>query len=362
MSPGLKNLVSTAIGEEASSVKTLSTSPGARVAAPTLTHLLELPLNSPGKPLPELSVTEETEVSIASNLTKTEVPTKSQESGAPLHTEAPSSLQKTEQLVEVVEPVETIEVTSQVEASSSLKSGEESSRSVEKVISVEIDKPDETKEKSTVKETEVVSIAEPERESAIKEEHPEPSITFESEVEVSQNQEVEKKIEETSVEPTVLKTEPVDEEEAVNEDEDKTVDEGNDESSDEKGEEKELKTAEADNASKSEIGTPKVNRRPQRGIRKKVVNHEADTTPDEKNKISEPGPTTRRSSGRKGTQSDEHDTESVNEVVEPNTPVGIGKKKTSLPPPLYVPSASPAPSSGIDSTPNSPTSSVSTVA
>ena len=72
MSPGLKNLVSNAIAEETSPSKTVNTSPSSGAAAPTLTRLLELPPNSPGKPLPELTVTEETEVSTAVSPSKSE--------------------------------------------------------------------------------------------------------------------------------------------------------------------------------------------------------------------------------------------------------------------------------------------------
>ena len=83
-------------------------------------------------------------------------------------------------------------------------------------------------------------------------------------------------------------------------------------------------------------------------------------------KGAEIGPTTRRSSGR----SSKSQTEEVEgdgtasempELVEPST-TNVVKRKVPPPPlPLLGPSLSPAPSSGIDSVPNSPTSSVSTV-
>ena len=57
LSSGLKNLLSTAIGDESpSKAAAPSTVPTASAGvAPTLTRLLELPLNAPGKPLPELA-------------------------------------------------------------------------------------------------------------------------------------------------------------------------------------------------------------------------------------------------------------------------------------------------------------------
>ncbi len=361
MSPGLKNLVSSAIGEETSPSKPTSTSPGTRVAAPTLTHLLELPLNSPGKPLPELMVAEETEVSTASSPSKTEVSTKIKESETE-DEEAPPVLEKTEPVVEV-EPMETTDVTTQEEVTSAVKVPEESPPEKEVAITGE---PEDTTESPVKKEKEAEPIVDKEiaTETTAKEEQPEVSVAFESEVEVSHSEEIEKKTEETVEEAApILKTEPVEEEAAVNEDVDKIVEEDNEESGDEKGEEKEKQTPEVESISKSETGTPKIDRkRPQRGIRKVVLNRDADVSSDDKTKTAEPGPTTRRSAVRKGPQSDEQETESVEEPAEATPIAGVGKKKASLPPPLYVPSSSPAPSSGIDSTPNSPTSSVSTVA
>lgn len=363
MSPGLKNLVSTAIGEETSPAKVTSSSPGTRVAAPTLTHLLELPLNSPGKPLPDLTVSEETEVSTSSTESKNEVEIKIQESESEVVEESPVP-EKTEQVVEV-EPMEATDVViSQEEVESTTKESEETQPVIEKEVptnglSIE---PCESPVKS---ETEVVVVnAEVADELTVKEEQPEETVAFDSEIEVSHTEDVEKTVEEVAVEvTTTLKEEPVEEEEIVQEEEEKTIEEVNEESGDEKGEEKEQKTVETESAVKSETEVPKITRRAQRGSRKKDLVSETEGTPsDEKSKSAESGPTTRRSSGRKGTQSDEQEAEITEEPSEPVTPAGVGKKKTSLPPPLYVPSTSPAPSSGIDSTPNSPTSSVSTVA
>nr|CAH0105337.1 unnamed protein product [Daphnia galeata] len=348
MSPGLKNLVSTAIGEETSPAKVTSSSPGTRVAAPTLTHLLELPLNSPGKPLPDLTVTEETEVSAVSSPIKNELQIKKQESEAEELAEVPPVLEKTEQVVEV-EPMETTDViVSQEEVESSTKEPEETKPEMEKEVPTNGLSVEACESPVKSEADAVVVNAEDVVELTGKDEQPEDTVTFDSEVEVSHTEEVEKMVEDVAVEvTTTLKTETVEEEEIVNEEEEKTIEEVNEESSDEKCEEKEQKTIETESVVKLETGTPKTTRRTQRGSRKKDLVSETEVTPvsEEKSKSAEPGPTTRRSSGRKGTQSDEQEAEI-----------------TSLPPPLYVPSTSPAPSSGIDSTPNSPTSSVSTVA
>jgi len=361
MSPGLKNLVSTAIGEETSPAKVTSSSPGTRVAAPTLTHLLELPLNSPGKPLPDLTVNEETEVSTASTESKNEVEVKVQESEV---VEELPVLEKTEQVVEI-EPMETTDVVvSQEEVESSTKELEETKPVIEKEVPTN-GLSIETCESPVKTETEVVVMnADVAGELTVKEEQTEETVAFDSEVEVSHTEDVEKTVEEIAVEvTTTLKEEPVEEEEMMNEEEEKIIEEVNEESGDEKGEEKEQKTIETESATKSETGVPKITRRAQRGSRKKDLICETEGIPsDEKSKSTESGPTTRRSSGRKGTQSDEQEAEIAEEPSETVTPTGVGKKKTSLLPPLYVPSTSPAPSSGIDSTPNSPTSSVSTVA
>jgi hypothetical protein len=365
MSPGLKNLVSTAIGEETSPAKVTSSSPGTRVAAPTLTHLLELPLNSPGKPLPDLTVTEETEVSVVSSPIKNELQIKKQESEAEELAEVPPVLEKTEQVVEV-EPMETTDViVSQEEVESSTKEPEETKPEMEKEVPTNGLSVEACESPVKSEADAVVVNAEDVVELTGKDEQPEDTVTFDSEVEVSHTEEVEKMVEDVAVEvTTTLKTETVEEEEIVNEEEEKTIEEVNEESSDEKCEEKEQKTIETESVVKLETGTPKTTRRTQRGSRKKDLVSETEVTPvsEEKSKSAEPGPTTRRSSGRKGTQSDEQEAEIVEEPCEIVTPAGVGKKKTSLPPPLYVPSTSPAPSSGIDSTPNSPTSSVSTVA
>ena len=354
MSPGLKNLVSSAIGEETSPIKATSTSPGTRVTAPTLTHLLELPLSSPGKPLPELTVAEETEVPMVCSPSKTEVGTNNQE----LETEeeeTPPVLQKIEEIVES-EPMETTDVSVQEEISGFIKGPEESELPTEKNV-LPTDQPTEEVESSVKEEVEPVVKTEVAGESAVKEEQPEVNVAFESEVEVSHSEEVDKNVEVITEEATpILNPEPVEEEEPIHEDVDKTVEEEIGESGDEKSEEKDKKITEV------ETGTPKATRRPSRGIRKTVLNREADVSSDDKTKLAEPGPTTRRSAGRKGPQPDEQETEIVEEPVESTPVVVVGKKKTLLPPPVYVPSASPAPSSGIDSTPNSPTSSVSTVA
>lgn len=366
LSPGLKNLVSTAIGEDTSAIKVASTSPGTRVAAPTLTHLLELPLNSPGKPLPDLTVSEETEVSTVSVPNKNEVQTKSQDMEAEKMEE--TSVPENEEQVVLEETVETNDVTIvRTEKESCAKETEESKPSAEEETPAH-DLLTETVESSVKKEDEPVSKAEDDIGLTLKEEQPEVTVAFDSEIEVSHTEDVEKTVEEMAVDVTAtvgdIKSEPVEEEEVIHEEEEKIVEEVNEELADEKVEEKQQKTVEAESTSKSETETPKTTRRAQRGSRKKEIASEAEGTPsDEKTKSSELGPTTRRSSGRKGPQSDDQDTEVVEEPTETIVPTtGVGKKKTSLPPPLYVPSTSPAPSSGIDSTPNSPTSSVSTVA
>lgn len=359
MSPGLKNLVTTAIGEESSPVKNITTSPGTRVVAPTLTHLLELPLNSPGKPLPELTAVEETEVATVSTSDKAEVPEIKEE----VHVatiEPTKSLQETEE-VPVTQPSEINEVSVETEVDSTSKPPEEVQPMEEDVL----DKDESKNEESTVpvvtEEEEITVDQRNTSDSTVKEENVEVSVAFENEVEVSQSEENVTKVEETTVEePPSLKLEPAEEEETVVEKEEKMAEERVEESSDEKVEDQ--KPNEIENISKTEAETPKGGRRPQRGMRKKNVNRELDGATDEKSKSAEQGPTTRRSSGRKGTQSDEPETDITEEPSEANLPASVGKKRTSLPPPLYVPISSPAPSSGIDSTPNSPTSSVSTVA
>lgn len=114
-----------------------------------------------------------------------------------------------------------------------------------------------------------------------------------------------------------------------------------------------------------EIGTPSLTRRPLRGAprsRKTLATLEVtDTGVEEKTKSSDAGPSTRRSSGRKYLM-DEMETNENNEETLDTLVPNIGMKKKPAPlPSLQAPMASPAPSSGIDSTPNSPTSSVSTV-
>lgn len=360
----MKNLVSSAIGEDTSPVKTASTSPGTRVAAPTLTHLLELPLNSPGKPLPELTVAEETEISTALSSSKGEAQNKSEELEAESVESAKPSQEsaKTEQVSEP-EPMVT-EVTfveNQVETVSTSNISEET-QPAEKEISVSVS-PEQTDESLARREAELGMKSEFESDVAVQDDQSEIAVAFENEVEISHGDETEKVVEEGEAEVNIsVKEEPVEEEEATV-DEDKRNDEV-DESSDEKNEEKDQKAVEAESTVKSEPGTPIASRRPQRTIRKTILNRETDGAIEDKGKVVESGPTTRRSSGRKGTNmvSDEHETEVVEEAAEAHPSVGIGKKKTSLPPPVYIPSSSPAPSSGIDSTPNSPTSSVSTVA
>lgn len=333
------------------------------MAAPTLTHLLELPLNSPGKPLPDLTVSEETEVSTIPSPNKSEVQTKSQDVEAE-NVEEPSVLENEDQVINE-ETVEATDVTiAQTEKEICAKEVEESKPSTEKDIHGLLAEAEESPVK---KEAESMANKDEETEVGVKEEQPEVTVAFDSEIEVSHTEDVEKTVEEVAVDvlPTVgdMKSEPVEEEETIIEEEEKVAEEVNEESGDEKIEEKQQKIVEVEVASKSEIETPKTTRRAQRGSRKKDIVSEAEGTPsEEKTKSSELGPTTRRSSGRKGPQSDDQDTEVTEEPSETITPTVVGKKKTSLPPPLYIPSTSPAPSSGIDSTPNSPTSSVSTVA
>ena len=63
MSPGLKNLVTAAISKEPTS-KAVAVSPNSGVAAPTLTRLLEMPLDSSVKPLPEIQEEESGEEAV----------------------------------------------------------------------------------------------------------------------------------------------------------------------------------------------------------------------------------------------------------------------------------------------------------
>jgi len=374
MSPGLKNLVSTAIGEETSPVKASITSPGAGTAAPTLTRLLELPLNSPGKPLPELTVSEES-VEVSTTVeSPVKVETQPVVNQPAIEKEVQS--EEVEEKTEVQpEPVVVAPEPTEVVESESFESPMEEATSTTEPETVETVLETEPEETTVTCEAEpVVSAVEP----TIKEEQEEMNTAVESEVEVSQREEeqqVEEHMEESVVEETVtvVKSEIVEEvEETVIDEVEKTVDDTNDANEsnvEEKPEESEIKLAEEEIVPKFETSTPTRGRRPaMRGMRRKGARggggHVSSTDGAEEKAIpAEPGPTTRRSSGRerKTTQSEEQEVETIEETVETSTPTAILKKKAPLPP-LYVPSTSPAASSGIDSTPNSPTSSISTVA
>ncbi len=116
---------------------------------------------------------------------------------------------------------------------------------------------------------------------------------------------------------------------------------------------------------KPELGAPQLSRNPIRSMRRKGTRKNVETTSEEKGKTEKPGPTTKRSSGRKGPSQpkESEPAESFREPVNVTPTSSLGKKRAPQPPPLYVQaSPSPATSSGVDFTPNSPTSSVSTIA
>ena len=113
-----------------------------------------------------------------------------------------------------------------------------------------------------------------------------------------------------------------------------------------------------------EMETSTLARRPLRSAprSRKGTAVESETPTEEKSKV-ELGPSTRRSTGRR-VQTEESEaaeaTEEATEAVLPTIAVTVKKRPAPLAP-LQAPMSSPAPSSGIDSTPNSPTSSISTV-
>ncbi len=113
-----------------------------------------------------------------------------------------------------------------------------------------------------------------------------------------------------------------------------------------------------------DMETSTLARRPLRSAprSRKGTAAESETPTEEKSKV-ELGPSTRRSTGRR-VQTEESEageaTEEATEAVSPAIAVAVKKRPAPLAP-LQAPMSSPAPSSGIDSTPNSPTSSISTV-
>ena len=351
MSPGLKNLVSNAaaVGEETPSpTKSVNTSPG--TGAPTLTRLLELPLNSPGKPLPELTVGEEAEVSTASSPSKIEIRTQEEEA-------SPGLVEETVTTAPSESASDVVEMDNKDEEKPPADVEDESVPPAEPEVELKSEKESEKKEAEETA-AQVEPSAGEQRESA-KDSHEEMSVAFESEVEVSHN-DVDQHLEETVVEPaSVPKSEPGEEEESVvKEENDKDMEDELDFAEGKAADKGELlKSPEADTSmSKPDAGTPTLTRRPLRGMRRNK--HGQSRKEDDKSKAAaDLGPTTRRNSGRKGNQADE-DGDSFGEPADV-TP--SSSKKKAPPPPLYIPSPSPAPSSGIDSTPNSPTSSVSTV-
>lgn len=349
MSPGLKNLVSSAasVGEEVPSpTKAANTSPGG--GAPTLTRLLELPLNSPGKPLPELTVGEETEVTTAVSPSKSEVRADEEEASPGLVEETVTTA-----------PSEGVPTPSETETKEAVQPS--TSEKVEEEVAQPTVEPEEAMETEKVavkKEEEIEPEAEAAGEREAAKETPEDmNVVIESEVEVSHNEGVQN-VEETVTQPaSVPKSEPADEEETVKEEVEKEPEEEVEFGEEKTGEKEELiKSPEADTSmSKPEAGTPKLTRRPLRGMRRKDGRGRKD---EEKSKgAGEAGPTTRRSSGRKSLATEEEG----ESFGEPADAAPSSSKKKAPPPPVYIPSPSPAPSSGMDSTPNSPTSSVSTV-
>lgn len=198
-------------------------------------------------------------------------------------------------------------------------------------------------------------------------------VAVESEIEVEES--VEKSVEErvlessesTDVIATVVTTETGFEEEVELRKEDQAT-------SDENKTEVVKEEKPTDNVEvkpKTEVESP-ITRRPLRVARRGKVHSSGDASADDKSAKSTPssaeiGPTTRRSSGRSSSKSQADEAESdgtaseLPELAEP-TSTNVVKRKVPPPPlPPLGPSLSPAPSSGIDSVPNSPTSSVSTV-
>lgn len=349
--------MSAAISKEATlNPVTVSPSSG---AAPTLTRLLEMPLNSPGKPLAEVQAEEVVEAVVA----PVEPTTTEKEEIVLTECEKETTLieEKSEEPTETVCVQEVMEVESQQEVSTSEPIEQEimapeANDKTENEVSVESAKEplqEESQEQPNKEKAVDKSFVKEEIEGMVSE--------VVNEVEVNLTETAEKPAEEAVAETTTtpIKTESV-AEEPNREEEERKVKEELAESVDEKVEVKETKTAETEEPTKGvETTTPKLTRRPLRGIRgKKLSTQETEAATEEKIKPVEPGPVTRRT--RKSTQAEDHELEATEESVEAPPPSTVGKKRTSLPP-LYVSTSSPAPSSGIESIPNSPTSSVSTV-
>jgi len=313
-----------------------------------------------------LTVTEETEVSTAVSPSKSESRIDEEE-------EKPTA---TEEIVPAIAPDEEVTVTSTEVAEAEPIESSKISEEIVEIIPETVVESDEVVEVNTTKEE--VPATEPMEEEDEKEPQNDINIAFENEVEVAHNEEPAKSVEDSSVEPpSVPKSEHEEEEEAIKEEPEKEVVEEEHESADEKVEEKEVEEEEEVEDVKEvkptepeavlvkpELGTPQLSRKPTRSMRRKGRKNVETTSSEEKSKAAEPGPTTRRSSGRKGPSQPEESepAESFGEPIDVTPTSSLGKKRAPPPPPLYVPaSPSPAPSSGVDSTPNSPTSSVSTI-
>ena len=124
------------------------------------------------------------------------------------------------------------------------------------------------------------------------------------------------------------------------------------------------KMTDVDSTQKVDIETPvSQSKRTLRGRnRKSLANSGAEAESSEEKPKTEPGPATRRGSVRK-TQAEEVESEQAEGPFEVGPAAPLTRKKAQPPPPLplHAPLSSPAPSSGLDSMPNSPTSSISTV-
>lgn len=350
ISPGLKNLVSAAISKEPTT-KAVTSSPGSGAAAPTLTRLLEMPPSSPGKPLPEIKTEDKLESeaeTVESKVIHPDIAETESKKEAAIETTV-------EESVEVSMIQEEMEVESQQEISTTEPIEEENvpEASVKAEVIIDAEGKGETRREESVEPASTDM-------SIIKEEPEETNAEVVTEVEVNVSEAPAISAVEGSIEAaTPTKTEHADEE-PVREEQEKQVEEVPSTPADEKAEAKETKSTETEEPQKeAETTTPKLTRRPLRGIRgKKSGAQETESPIEEKVKAAEPGPVTRRT--RKSTQAEEHEPETTEEPAEAAPPSAIAKKKTSLPP-LYVSTSSPAPSSGIESIPNSPTSSVSTV-
>ena len=404
ISPGLKNLLSTAIGDESASKTTLiTTSPSAAESAPTLTRLLDLPLTSPnGKLHAELAVAEETEVTTCNNTrTKAEEEVLFTKKEASDSTTLALEKIKEELLEGIPEALQKEGVAAATDSALPKVSGaaskisDEAPLTVEEVSAVieELNESDEDRagaSEEAATEVTVEETVEMEEEScaavkedAVKEDTQAMNVAVESEIEVGPEESLEKSAEESVLEAEpatdVITTDVTTESSVVGEEEqvELNVKEEKMATEEDKVQVKEDKAAsDVDTkSSKTDVESPKLSRRPLRTPRRKIVDTEKSVSLSEDTKSTPSkaaevgGPTTRRSSGRsslsKGAVEEAEasaDTSPVSEMpelVEPST-INVVKRKVP-PPPLPLPSLSPAPSSGIDSTPNSPTSSVSTV-